>query len=150
LRGIAARCDFHEKCECQREVSYANSVKLDHMIHDQLQWIVSRPPLAPNLQVSVRVDTKSYYDNNIRPPSAFRHREAEIFGLADTGAQVVTMGPNQLSRLGLTKDDLIQVEMNLRGANGSKLNIHGAIFILISAKNKSTGETCDLLLPLTP
>ena len=53
-----------------KELRKANSVKLDHMIHDQLQWIVSRPPLAPNIQVSVRVDTKSYYDNNIRPPSA--------------------------------------------------------------------------------
>ena len=122
-----------------KDLRKINSVKLDHMVHDQLKWIVSRPQFPPNLHVSVRVDTKSYYDNNIRPPSAFKHREADILALADTGAQVVTMGPNQLSRLGLTKNDLIPVEMNLKGANGSGLNIHGALFVLISAKNKTTG-----------
>ena len=37
LRGIAARCDFHEKCECQKEVSYADSIirfKLIAGLHD--------------------------------------------------------------------------------------------------------------------
>ena len=50
------------------------------------------------------------------------------------------MGPNQLSRLGLTKNDLIPVEMNLKGANGSGLNIHAALFLLISARKKTTGN----------
>ena len=37
LRGIAARCDFHEKCESQRDVSYADSIirfKLIAGLHD--------------------------------------------------------------------------------------------------------------------
>ena len=58
-----------------------------------------------------------------------------MLALADTGCQAVCIGPLQLSKLGLSKDDLMEVEMRLSGANGSGLNILGALFINISGES---------------
>ena len=86
------------------------------MFHDQLKWIVSRPQFPPNIHVAVKVDTKSYIENDIKPPSAYMHREADFLVLADTEAQCTIMGPNQLARLPLSRSDLI-AEIELKGAN---------------------------------
>ena len=61
--------------------------------------------------------------------------------MADTGAQVTTIGQDQLSRLGLSKKDLLEADMKLRGANGSSIKIHGVLFVEISVKNQTTGVT---------
>ena len=118
-----------------REMQKINKVKIPHMLYDQLQWIISRPKSPPNLRVSVRVDTQSYRDQSIRPPSAFKHRVADMLALADTGCQATCIGPLQLSKLGLSRCDLMEVEMRLSGANGSGLNILGAIFVDISGES---------------
>ena len=60
-------------------------IKIPHMVYDQLRWIISEPQIAPNIKVSVKVDAQSYRDHNIRPPSAFKHRVADILSLADSG-----------------------------------------------------------------
>ena len=71
------------------EVQKVNKVKIPHMIYEQLRWIVSRPQRPPNTKVSVKVDAQSYRDQDIRPPSAFKHRNADLLALADTGCQAV-------------------------------------------------------------
>ena len=108
-----------------------SKVKVPHMLHDQIQWAVSRPPSQPFVKVSVSVDTQSYRDQNIQPPSAYKHRVAEISALADTGCQAVVMDPNQLPRLGLSQNDLMDVEMRLTAANGGGMKILGALFVKI-------------------
>ena len=132
---------YYTMAEVSNSLKPIHKVKIPHMIHDQLEWILSRPPQAPNIQVSVKVDTKAYLKNNIKPPSAYKHREVDVLGLADTGAQVTTIGQNQLSRLGLSKKDLLEADMTLRGAGGASIKIHGALFIEVSARNQSTGVT---------
>ena len=122
-----------------KEVQQINKVKIPHMLYEQLRWIVSRPQPPPDTRVSVRVDTQSYRDQNIRPPSAFKHRVADFVALADTGCQAVCIGPEHLSKLGLSKCDLMEVEMRLSAANGSGLNIIGALFVNISGES-SLGE----------
>ena len=117
------------------EVQNVNKVKIPHMVYEQLRWIVSRPQRPPNTRVSVKVDAQSYRDQDIRPPSAFKHRNADLVALADTGCQAVCMGPQQLSQLGLSKCDLMGVQMRLSAANGSGLNILGALFINISGES---------------
>ena len=99
-----------------KEVQQINKVKIPHMLYEQLRWIVSRPQPPPDTRVSVRVDTQSYRDQNIRPPSAFKHRVADFVALADTGCQAVCIGPEHLSKLGLSKCDLMEVEMRLSSA----------------------------------
>ena len=111
---------------------------------DKIQT-TAKPP--PNLRVSVRVDTQSYRDQSIHPPSAFKHRVADLLALADTGCQAVCIGPLQLSKLGLSKCDLMEVKMRLSGANGSGINILGALFVNISGESSlgkvySTKQLC--------
>ena len=119
-----------------KEIQQVNKVKIPHLLHNQLeQWIVSKPKTPPNLRLSVRVDTQSYRDLSIRPPSAFKHRVADLLALADTGCQATCIGPLQLSKLGLSKDDLMDVEMRLSGANSSSLRIFGALFVNISGES---------------
>ena len=124
-----------------KEVQQLNKVRIPHMLYDQIRWAVSRPKPPPNVKLSVRVDAQSYRDQSIRPPSAFKHRVADILALADTGCQAVCIGPTDLSKLGLSKCDLMEVEMRLSAANGSGLNIIGALFVNISGESNS-GKGC--------
>ena len=80
-----------------RQLKPINKVKVPHMLHDQIKWAVSRPRDQPYITVSVSVDTQSYRDQSIRPPSAYRHRVADMRALADTGCQAVVLDPTQLA-----------------------------------------------------
>ena len=67
--------------------------------------------------------------------------------LADTGCQAVCMGPEQLSRTGLSVKDLMEVDLRLSGANVSSIRILGGVFITItgedsSGKKWSTKQLC--------
>ena len=55
--------------------------------------------------------------------------------LADTGYQAVCIGLQQLLQLGLSKGDLMEVQMKLLAANRSGINILGALFIDISRES---------------
>ena len=112
------------------------------MLYDQLKWEISRPQCAPNTKVSVKVDTKSYRDQGIRPPSPYKHRVADLVALADTGCQAVCMGPEELPKLGLSRSDLMDVQMGLSAANGSGLKIIGALFVNITGES-TLGEVYE-------
>ena len=45
------------------------------------------------------------------------------------------MGVDELRKLGLSKKDLLPVDMKLNGANGSNIKIQGAIFVIISGRD---------------
>ena len=53
---------------------------------------------------------------------AFKHRVADLLALADKGCQATCIGPWELSKLGLSKCDLMDVDIRLSGANGSSIN----------------------------
>ena len=114
-----------------REVDSVNKMKVPHMLHEQLEWVIKHPPPQPCLRLSVNIDTKSYRDNKVKPPSAFKHRSAEMMALADTGCQAVCIGPAQLPGLGLSVKDLMEVDLRLSGANGSSIRILGGMLSLI-------------------
>ena len=96
-----------------REMQSINKVKIPHMLKENMKWIVRGAKSQPVIKLSVQVSTKSYSENNIKPPSAYRHRQADLEMLADTGSQAVIMGTNQLGQLGLTVRDLMQCAMSL-------------------------------------
>ena len=102
-----------------KEVSKVNKMKVPHMLHEQLEWVIKHPPPQPCLRLTVSIDTRSYRDNNVKPPSALKHRSADMTALADTGCQAVCMGPEQLTRTGLSVKDLMEVDLRLSGANRS-------------------------------
>ena len=82
--------------------------------------------------MTVQVSTKSYTENNIKPPSAYRHRQAVLEMLADTGSQAVITGTNQLGQLGLTVRDLMDCEMSgvtnssVLGYNKYRIRVDGS------------------------
>ena len=130
-----------------REVSRVNKMRVPHMLHEQLEWVVKHLPPQPCLQLTVSIDTQSYRDNNVKPPSALKHRTADMSALADTGCQAVCMGPGQLTRTGLSVKDLMEVDLRLSGANGSSIRILGGLFITITGagrdgKKWSTKQLC--------
>ena len=120
-----------------REMQLINKVKVPHMLFDQLKWVTSHPPAAPFIRLKVEVDTKAYRFNSIKPPSAYKHRTAVMDALADSGCQACCMGLEQLPRLGLSTNDLLECDMKLSGANNSTIEVVGAVFIVISGKDKS-------------
>ena len=79
-----------------REVYKVNRKSVPHMLHEQLEWVIRHPPPQPCLRLSVKIDTQSYRDQSEKPPSALKHRTADMPALADTGCQAVCMGPEQL------------------------------------------------------
>ena len=119
-----------------------HKVKIPHLLHDQLKWKISRPQTAPNIKVSVKVDTQSYRDLGIRPPSPYKHRVADLVALADTGCQATCLGPEELFKLGLSRSDLMDVQMGLSAANGSGLKIIGALFVNITGES-TLGEVYE-------
>ena len=64
-----------------------NKVKVPHLIYEQMEWAARSFKPQPFIKLDVRVDTKSYRDQNIRPPSAYKHRAAEMSMLADARRQ---------------------------------------------------------------
>ena len=130
-----------------REVYKVNRKSVPHMLHEQLEWVIKHPPPQPCLKLSVNIDTHSYCEQKVRPPSALKHRTADMPALADTGCQAVCMGPEQLHSVGLSVGDLMPVDLRLSGANGSSIRILGGIFISItgvdtSGKKWSTKQLC--------
>lgn len=71
---------------CVGKVSIGR-VRVPHMVYDNLRWVRTKPPSRPHVMLTVRVDTRAYRDNDIRPPSAYRHWSADMSSLADTGCQ---------------------------------------------------------------
>ena len=120
------------------------------MLHEQLEWVIKHPPSQPCLKLSVKVDTQSYRDQSEKPPSALKHRSADMPALADTGCQAVCMGPEQLHSVGLSVGDLMPVDLRLSGANGSSIRILGGVFISITGvdtrgKKWSTKHQADVV-----
>ena len=114
-----------------------SKVRVPHMLYDQLKWSAAKCPDQPLITLGVRVDTRAYRQQNIKPPSAYRHREAEMTVLADSGCQATCMGTAQLSKLGLSVSDLLEVDFRMTAANQSNIKIHGALFTVISGHDKA-------------
>ena len=125
-----------------KDIDGLNKLKVPHMLHEELGWIKSHPPPQPYIKLNVRVDTKAYQQNKYKPPSAYRHRSAEMSVLADSGCQACVMGTEELRKLGLTEKDLLPVGMKLHGANGSNIQILGAVFVTISGQD-AAGKTWE-------
>ena len=70
--------------QISKQVQSMNKLTVPHMLYDELRWINSQPPSPPYIKLQVRVDTKAFLDNSFKPPSAYRHRTAEMSVLADT------------------------------------------------------------------
>ena len=127
---------MYSMAKVNKEVQSLNKAKMPHMLYQQLEWVTRHPPAQPLIKLAVNIDTEAYHQNKLKPPSAYKHREADLVALADSGCQATVMGPLQLSQLGLSSKDLIEVQLTLSGANRSSIKILGAVFVNISGADK--------------
>ena len=67
-------------------------------------------------------------------------READLPAIADTGARTTVAGSKLLTALGLTEKDLFPVRQKLCGANDSKLQILGGLFLQIKLSENVDDE----------
>ena len=123
---------FQVMATVSKQLKANSSIKVPHMLYDQLKWVKQSPPSHPVLKLEASVSTTGYHQVGARPPPATRRRTATFKTLADTGCQACCMGPNQLHSLGMNTVDLLSPALNLRAANATGINILGAAFIYIS------------------
>lgn len=83
----------------------------------------------PALTLGVGVPATAYRKNGFKPPSAYKYRSADMNSLADDSCQSVVMGTDQLRQLGLPPSDILTPALRLNTANGTDINIIGALFI---------------------
>ena len=67
-------------------------------------------------------------------------KDADVSGLADTGAQICTAGTDFLVTMGIEVDVLIPTSMGVKGVASSKVSVLGALFLEISAGGRVTQQ----------
>ena len=98
-------------------------------------------PSSPRLQVNLAIDSNTYQELGLRPPSVSSppHTETETDGIADTGAQMCICGIGLMARMGVDVSSLLRVKARVTGATrASKVDIVGGIFLTVTTKQSST------------
>ena len=116
-----------------------------HMEFIEAEFRKTRPRDAPMLQVNVKVmvEVHNYFgkimpDSNSCGDSSLS--ASNVDGLADTGAQVCTGGPDLLEKLGMAESFLITTNMAVKGMSQSTVTLMGALFLEISSQGIYTKQ----------
>ena len=104
---------------------------LDHHVYsDSAGWMKKKSDPAPNLMVQVSVNREDYLDLGLPIPM---ERETTAGANCDSGADSTLWGLKHFHACGFKKGDLYPVvSQKLSSANGSHIDIVGAIVIRIS------------------
>ena len=57
--------------QISKEVQRKTTLKVPHMLYEELKWITAHPPPPPYIKLQVRVDTKAFQSHNFKPPSPY-------------------------------------------------------------------------------
>ena len=143
LAAMSAETPDTPTCEgsffCISEGGQNASVMVHHHIFEKGRWAqrkVKPHPVLPNIRVEV--DRQSYKSRKITEPRATRETITE--GLADTGAQMVVLGPQQLAQLGVKEEELTPVLMKIITADDCPARGGGMILVKITARDESGRE----------
>ena len=96
------------------------------------KWTQKQIEEHPEVQISVRPDRSAYTDLQLQRNFPEKTKEVQGVGLADTGAQMVVMGPGTIHAMGMRKKDLIPVEMKIKAANMGGLKLLGGLPVIIT------------------
>ena len=98
------------------------------------KWIkaASEPPPFVSVDVSVSCKDHENFGYEVR----HRTKTATVSAMADTGCQSCLCGIGLLGQLGMKTSDLIPVKTRMNAANKKPINILGAVFVTISAKDQ--------------
>jgi hypothetical protein len=113
------------------EVASMSHPVLHRVCKDGVWW--TRPVKPHPLLKDVRVDIDRASYSELGHVMPLGMRTLDIDALADTGAQMVVIGPRQLERLGVMKSELIPATMKILTADGNSMCGSGAILLRITA-----------------
>jgi len=84
--------------------------------------------------VSVSLDKESYIELQKMSRPTMATQEITMEAVPDTGSEYTIAGSHLLYTLGITKEDLVPVTLQLNATNHTVIEVKGAIFINIMAK----------------
>ena len=67
-----------------KQIKINSSIKVPHMLYEQLKWVKQSPPSHPTLRLEASVSDTGYHQFRAHPPPETRKRTAKIRLLADT------------------------------------------------------------------
>ena len=113
-----------------------NKDPISHMVHDGHKWQASRSKGAPYLNLVAEVATEDYRKVNRLPPKT-KKRGQKITVMADTGCASCLAGPDFMSKLGVTKSELIKTKNLMRAINRSRVELMGVMLVKFSGMDNS-------------
>ena len=132
---------------------------LDHMTYDQARgkYIQQQPPKDASISMTIQVDSDEYLclvpkflltiakSHCMWNGTKWPHNQSKplpmILMSADTGAQVDTIGPQHLAKLGLDEEGLLRSSVGLFCADDSKATYLGVFLAKITGTSKETGQS---------
>ncbi|CAG2222071.1 unnamed protein product [Mytilus edulis] len=118
------------------------TIQLDHHLYSQMHntWIKRPSQPQPFINIVVKVVEDDYKQLGFQNSLVSQQRSTVIPAMADTGCQSCLAGIKVLYKIGLTKRDLIPVNMQMHAANNKGIVILGAVILRISGKSQDKNE----------
>ena len=124
------------------QLSSTNSITLDHHIYDNMcdRWIRQASKPQPVVNIHIQLCREDYKVMGYKPADHNKH--CTVPAMADTGCQSCLAGLKVVQRLGLSKQNLIPVTMQMHAANNAAISIIGAAILRYSGMTKD-GELLE-------
>ena len=111
--------------------------RLPHIVWRENKWVEAPAKPPPIVQIKYRLAYNDYVDLGIPPPDKPVF-VATTASLGDTGCSSMIAGVEFARDLGLAKRDLLPVEMSMRAANKTNIDIIGALIVEIKVVGHET------------
>ena len=111
---------------------------LSHMEHDGETFHATKPNPAPLIRVTCKVIVENHvmYGRTLKKKPSQTSKD----GLADTGAQVCTAGPELLTSLRIDVSFLIPTQLEVKGITHLPVTMLGALFLEVSSNGMCTKQ----------
>ena len=140
LGGISSKSTGNEQ---DMQVTVGTLEPFPHMEYTHANgWNTTRPKDDPILQLKVSICKDAYKTNGLRIPTS---TEAVLPAIANSGARTTVASTSLLNSLGIKREDLFPVRQKLCGANDSRLDIIGGVFLNVSDVQKTDSPGVKLL-----
>ena len=104
-----------------------------HIFEDGRGWMQKSAESQPMLKLNLSPCEEMYSKLDIGTPSV---ADAQVEGLADTGAQSCLWGMKEFYKCGFKRGDLVPVKHSMVVANREQLDIKGALFLEVRAADQ--------------
>merc|ERR1712106_1249732 len=143
----------------QRNTKRKNMPPLGHMTYDQEKemYVQQQPPKDAPLAVTIQVDSEEHFRHTPKLPLTINKDHCMWNGMkwvhnltkplltivmsADTGAQVNTIGPQHLAKLGLNEEGLLRSSVGLFCADDTKAHYLGVFLAKINGTSETTKQS---------